>query len=106
MLTSWIYLIIAILFEVSGTTCMKLSEGFTKIVPSVLIFVFYGLCFTFLTFALKRLEVSVAYAVWAGLGTILVALIGIIWFRESATFMKLVSISLIIIGVIGINASQ
>ncbi|MEH2368100.1 DMT family transporter [Nostoc sp.] len=106
MLTSWIYLIIAILFEVSGTTCMKLSEGFTKIVPSVLIFVFYGLCFTFLTFALKKLEVSVAYAVWAGLGTILVALIGIIWFRESATFIKLVSISLIIIGVIGINASQ
>ncbi|MEH2090009.1 DMT family transporter [Nostoc sp.] len=106
MLTSWIYLIIAILFEVSGTTCMKLSEGFTKIVPSVLIFVFYGLCFTFLTFALKRLEVSVAYSVWAGLGTILVALIGIIWFRESATFIKLVSISLIIIGVIGINASQ
>ncbi|MEH2227639.1 DMT family transporter [Nostoc sp.] len=106
MLTSWIYLILAILFEVSGTTCMKLSEGFTKIVPSVLIFVFYGLCFTFLTFALKRLEVSVAYAVWAGLGTILVALIGIIWFRESATFIKLVSISLIIIGVIGINASQ
>lgn len=106
MLTSWIYLIIAILFEVSGTTCMKLSEGFTKIVPSVLIFVFYGLCFTFLTFALKRLEVSVAYSVWAGLGTILVALIGIIWFRESATLIKLVSISLIIIGVIGINASQ
>ncbi|MEH2171685.1 DMT family transporter [Nostoc sp.] len=106
MLTSWIYLIIAILFEVSGTTCMKLSEGFTKIVPSVLIFVFYGLCFTFLTFALKRLEVSVAYSVWAGLGTILVAFIGIIWFRESATFIKLVSISLIIIGVIGINASK
>jgi small multidrug resistance pump len=105
MLTSWIYLIIAILFEVSGTTCMKLSDGFTKIVPSVLIFVFYGLCFTFLTFALKRLEVSVAYSVWAGLGTILVALIGIIWFRESATFIKLVSISLIVIGVIGINAS-
>ncbi|MDZ8261178.1 multidrug efflux SMR transporter [Nostoc sp. ChiQUE01b] len=106
MSTSWIYLILAILFEVSGTTCMKLSQGFTKIVPSVLIFVFYGLCFTFLTFALKRLEVSVAYSVWAGLGTIVIALIGIIWFQESATLIKLVSIALIIIGVIGINASQ
>ncbi|MEH1888850.1 MAG: multidrug efflux SMR transporter [Nostoc sp.] len=105
MLTSWIYLIAAILFEVSGTTCMKLSQGFTRILPSVLIFVFYGLCFTFLTFALKRLEVSVAYSVWAGLGTILIAIIGIIWFRESATLMKLMSIALIIIGVIGINAS-
>ncbi|MHC5937998.1 DMT family transporter [Nostoc sp.] len=106
MSTSWFYLIAAILFEVSGTTCMKLSQGFTKIVPSVLIFVFYGLCFSFLTLALKRLEVSVAYSVWAGLGTILIAIIGIIWFRESATFIKLMSIALIIIGVIGINASQ
>ncbi|MEH2404393.1 MAG: multidrug efflux SMR transporter [Nostoc sp.] len=105
MSTSWIYLIAAILFEVSGTTCMKLSQGFTRILPSVLIFVFYGLCFTFFTFALKRLEVSVAYSVWAGLGTILIAIIGIIWFRESATLIKLMSIALIIIGVIGINAS-
>ncbi|MEH2179738.1 DMT family transporter [Nostoc sp.] len=106
MSISWIYLILAILFEVSGTTCMKLSQGFTKIVPSVLIFVFYGLCFTFLTFALKRLEVSVVYSIWAGLGTILIALVGIIWFQESATLIKLVSIALIIIGIIGINASQ
>ncbi len=97
---------LAILFEVSGTTCMKLSQGFTKIVPSVLIFVFYGLCFTFLNFALKRIEVSVAYSVWAGLGTVLIATIGIVWFRESATLIKLLSISLIIIGVIGINTSQ
>ncbi|MBD2519343.1 multidrug efflux SMR transporter [Nostoc sp. FACHB-973] len=106
MSISWIYLIAAIIFEVSGTICMKLSEGFTKIVPSVLIFVFYGLCLTFLTLALKRIEVSVAYSVWAGLGTILVAMIGMIWFRESATFTKLISISLIIIGVIGINSSR
>ena len=105
MSTSWIYLIAAILFEVSGTTCMKLSQGFTKIGPSILIVVFYGLCFTFLTLALKELEVSVAYSVWAGLGTVLIAIIGIIWFRESATLIKLLSIALIIIGVIGINAS-
>ncbi|MBN3885159.1 MULTISPECIES: DMT family transporter [unclassified Nostoc] len=106
MSISWIYLILAIIFEVSGTTCMKLSQGFTKIVPSVLIFVFYGLCFTFLTFALKRLEVSLAYSVWAGLGTILIAIIGIIWFHESATLIKLLSIAFIIMGVIGINASK
>ncbi|MBE9038788.1 DMT family transporter [aff. Roholtiella sp. LEGE 12411] len=106
MLINWIYLIAAIIFEVSGTTCMKLSQGFTKTVPSVLIFIFYGLCFTFLTLSLKRLEVSVAYSVWAGLGTILVATIGIIWFRESATLIKLVSIALIIVGVIGINSGK
>ena len=105
MSTSWIYLIAAILFEVSGTTCMKLSQGFTKIGPSIFIAVFYVLCFTFLTLALKKLEVSVAYSVWAGLGTVLIAIIGIIWFRESATLIKLISIGLIIMGVIGINAS-
>ncbi|MEH2138107.1 DMT family transporter [Nostoc sp.] len=106
MSSSWIYLIAAILFEVSGTTCMKLSEGFTKLVPSVLIFIFYGLCFSCLTLALKRIEVSVAYSVWAGLGTVLIAMIGIIWFRESATLIKLLSIALIVVGVIGINASK
>jgi small multidrug resistance pump len=106
MSISWIYLIAAILFEVSGTTCMKLSQGFTRLVPSVLIFVFYGLCFSCLTLALKRTEVSVAYSVWAGLGTVLIAIIGIIWFRESATFIKLLSIALIVAGVIGINASE
>ncbi|MEH2164327.1 MAG: multidrug efflux SMR transporter [Nostoc sp.] len=106
MSSSWIYLIAAIIFEVSGTTCMKLSQGFTKLVPSVLIFVFYGLCFSCLTLALKRIEVSVAYSVWAGLGTVLIALIGIIWFRESATIIKLLSIALIVAGVIGINASN
>ncbi len=106
MLISWIYLITAIIFEVSGTTCMKLSEGFTKIVPSILIFVFYGICFTFLTLALKRLEVSVAYAVWSGLGTTLIATIGVIWFRESFTPVKFLSIALIMIGVIGINSGK
>ncbi|MEH1840300.1 MAG: multidrug efflux SMR transporter [Nostoc sp.] len=105
MSTGWIYLIAAILFEVSGTTCMKLSQGFTKVGPSIFIAVFYGLCFAFLTLALKKIEVSVAYSVWAGLGTVLIAIIGIIWFRESATLIKLISIALIIMGVIGINAS-
>ncbi|MBH8574509.1 multidrug efflux SMR transporter [Nostocaceae cyanobacterium CENA369] len=106
MLTSWIYLILAIVFEVSGTTCMKLSEGFTKIIPSILIFVFYGFCFSFLTLSLKRLEISVAYSVWSGLGTTLIASIGMIWFRESISFIKFLSIVLIIIGVIGLNSGE
>ncbi|MCW5314042.1 QacE family quaternary ammonium compound efflux SMR transporter [Nostoc sp. KVJ3] len=106
MSISWIYLIAAILFEVSGTTCMKLSQGFTKLVPSILIFVFYALCLSCLTIALKRIEVSVAYSVWAGLGTVIIAIVGIIWFRESATLIKLSSIALIVVGVIGINASE
>jgi small multidrug resistance pump len=103
---SWVYLILAILFEVSGTTSMKLSEGFTKFWPSVLLFVFYALSFTSLTYALKTLEVSVTYAVWSGLGTIVITLIGIFWFNESASTIKFISIALIIIGVIGLNLSE
>jgi small multidrug resistance pump len=101
----WFYLAGAIAFEVAGTTSMKLSEGFTKLLPSVLIFVFYAASFVALTFALKKIEVSVAYAVWAGVGTSLIAAIGILHFHEAVTVLKLVSILLIVVGVVGLNLS-
>lgn len=101
----WIYLILAIVLEVAGTTNMKLSQGFANIVPSILIFVFYGLSFIFLTMALKKIDVSVAYAIWAGLGTALIAAIGFIYFKEVVTGIKLISIALIVIGVVGLNLS-
>lgn len=103
---SWVYLVVAILFEVAGTTSMKLSDGFSKLWPSVLIFVFYALSFTSLTFAMKRLEVSVTYAVWSGLGTVLISLIGYFWFKDSFNFQKVISIALIVVGVIGLNLSN
>ena len=61
---------------------MKLSEGLTKLVPSILIFVFYGFSFLVFTMALKKIDLSVAYAIWAGTGTALIALIGIAHFKE------------------------
>ena len=100
---TWIYLALAILLEGAGTTCMKLSEGFTKLVPSILLFVFYTLSFGMLTLALKRIDVSVAYAVWSGVGTALIATIGVLWFKEPMTALKLISLALIIIGVVGLN---
>jgi small multidrug resistance pump len=103
---SWIYLLLAIVTEVSGTTCMKVSEGFTRILPSALIFLFYGLSLTFLTLTLKKIEVSVAYAVWSAVGTALIALIGIIWFRETLNLLKVASLALIILGVVGLHLSQ
>ena len=72
----WIYLLSAILLEVSGTMSMKLSEGLTKTIPSILIFIFYGLSLSLLTLALKSIPVSVAYAIWSGIGTALIAVIG------------------------------
>jgi len=102
---TWLYLALAIVLEISGTTCMKLSEGFTRIVPSILLFVFYILSFGMLTLALKRIDVSVAYAIWSGVGTALIATIGVLWFKEPATAIKLVSLGLIILGVVGLNLS-
>ena len=103
MIQSWLYLTGAIFLEIAGTTSMKLSEGFTRIVPSILIFVFYVLSFMALTMALKRIDVSVAYAIWAGVGTALIAIIGVVHFREPLTLIKVVSVGLIIIGVVGLN---
>ena len=101
----WLYLALAIVLEVTGTTSMKLSEGFTKIVPSILMFVFYLASIAALTLALKKIDVSVAYAVWAGLGTALIAVIGIVYFHESATLLKITSILLIVTGVVGLHLS-
>ena len=102
---TWLYLVLAILLEVSGTTCMKSSEGFTRMVPSILLVVFYTLSFGMLTLALNKIDVSVAYAIWSGVGTALIASIGVLWFKEPATAMKLISLGLIIIGVVGLNLS-
>jgi small multidrug resistance pump len=93
----WILLVVAIVLEVVGTTNMKLPEGFSKLVPTVLMLFFYALSIVALTFAVNRLDVSVAYAVWSGMGTALVAVIGIWFFQESLTTTKLIALGLIIV---------
>ena len=104
-MSHWLFLICAIFFEVSGTTCMKISSGFTRILPSILMFIFYGMSFVSLTFAIKKFDVSVAYAVWSGMGTALIATIGILYFKEPLSAMKLFCIAMIIVGVVGLNYS-
>lgn len=84
---------------------MKLSDGFTRPLPSVLIFVFYAASFAVLTLALKKIDISVAYAVWAGVGTALIAIVGILYFKDPISLLKVFSIFLIIAGVIGLNLS-
>lgn len=96
----------AILVEVAGTTCLKLSDGFRRPVPSVLVVVFYLFAFYLLSLALRTIPVGVAYAVWAGAGTILVALVGVFLFREPATILKGASILLIVAGVAGLQWSM
>lgn len=103
---SYLYLAFAIMFEICGTTCMKLSEGFTKPLPSVLIFVFYGISFISFTVALKKIDVSVAYAIWAGLGVALISLIGHFGFDEPMPPVRIAFLTLIAIGVIGLHMSS
>ena len=99
----WLFLALGIVFEVLGTICMKFADGFSKLGPSVLVFVFYAISLVSLIFVLKKMNVSVAYAIWASLGTALIAVIGIIWFKEPVSLVKIVSIILIIIGIIGLE---
>ena len=99
----WIYLLFAILTEVVGTTMMKVSQGLTKLVPSVLMFVMYSVSFVLMALALKKIEVSTAYAIWSGLGTALIAAIGIYWFQESLTPTKVAGTALVIVGVVLLN---
>jgi len=106
MNNAWYFLSGAILFEVAGTTCMKLCKGFTVLTPSVLMFVFYACAFWLNTNAVKVIELSVAYAIWSGVGTALTAAIGILYFKEPATTVKLVSVSLIVIGVMGLHSAS
>ena len=101
----WLYLTLAILSEVAGTTCMKLSAGFTKSIPSALMWLFYGVCFYFLTLTLKKVDVSVAYAIWSGVGTALIATVGVLYFREPMSILKVVGIVAIIGVVVALNMS-
>ncbi len=103
---SWLYLTLAISLEVAGTTAMKISDGFTKTIPSIAMFVFYILSLVALTMALKKFEVSMAYAIWSGLGTALITFVGVFYFKETMSLLKLGSITLIIVGVVGLHLSS
>jgi Membrane transporters of cations and cationic drugs len=101
----WLFLALAVTFEIFATTMMKISTGFTKLLPSLGTFVGYILCFTFFSMALKKIDLGVAYAIWGAVGITVMAAIGIIFFKESMSFLKVVSILLIVLGVIGLNLS-
>jgi small multidrug resistance pump len=103
---AWLLLAVTIGLEVAGTTLMKFSDGFANLVPSVGAFICYGLALVGLTFALKSIELSTAYAIWAGGGTALTALVGILWFGESASALKLVCIALVFVGVVGLQLAS
>ncbi len=100
---AWILLILAILLEVAGTTSMKLSDGFSRVLPSVLIYVFYAASFTVFPFALQAIELSTAYAVWSGLGTTVTAIIGFVYFHDTVNKTKILALTAIVCGCVVLN---
>jgi small multidrug resistance pump len=100
-----LYLSIAILAEVAGTIALKYTDGFTRLAPSTAVVAGYGLSFWMLALVLRELPISLTYAVWAAVGTALIAAIGIVAFGEPATTLKLLSLALIIAGVVGLNVA-
>jgi small multidrug resistance pump len=102
----WIILILAILLEVSGTICLKLSHGMTRPLPILGVIVFYLSTFTLMSFCLKTLEVGTVYAIWSAVGTALIATVGILFFSESFTWIKMAGLGLVITGVILLRVSS
>lgn len=100
---NWLFLGVAIVGEVVATSALKSSEGFTRLTPSVVVLIGYGVAFYFLALALKSIPVGIAYAVWAGLGIVLVAAIAWMFHGQKLDAWALVGMGLIISGVAVLN---
>ncbi|ABS20670.1 DMT family transporter [Bacillus cytotoxicus] len=102
----WLLLLVTIIFEVAGTVAMKLSNGLTKFVPSVFIFVCYGICFSVFAIVVKKIHLSIAYAIWSGLGTLCITIISFCFFKEHISLFQAFCILFIVLGVIGLKVSS
>ena len=99
---SWVILFFAIVFEVAGTLTLKFTNGMTRLWPTVLMFAFYLISLFGLSNAVTRIPVGTAYAVWSGVGTLMVFVMGVVWLREEVTLLRSISAVLVVIGVAGL----
>ena len=100
---NWVYLGIAIVTEVIGTSALKSSESFTRLYPSLIVVIGYGLSFYFLSLTLAGIPIGIAYAVWSGVGIVLLSLIGLVVHGQKLDMAALVGIALIASGVVILN---
>lgn len=98
-----LYLFLAIVLEVVATSALKASESFTRLVPSVIVIVGYAGAFWFLSLTLKTMPVGIAYALWSGVGIVLISLVGWLWFKQSLDWPAVIGMGLIVAGVLTIN---
>ncbi len=100
----YLYLGIAIIAEVIGTSALKASNGFTETLPSIIVVIGYSVAFYFLSLVLKTIPVGIAYAIWSGLGIVLIAVVGLVFFGQKLDVPALIGMFLIIVGVVVMNA--
>ena len=99
----WLLLLLAGIFEVGWALAMKYSEGFTKLVPSIITIVGYILSAIFLAIALKKLPLGTAYAMWTGFGIVGTSVLGIFLFNEKLSLPQVICVLLIVIGIVGLK---
>ena len=100
---AYVYLAIAVIAEVAATSALKASEEFTKLIPSCIVVMGYGVAFYLMTLILRTIPIGITYAMWSGLGIVLVALVGIILYQEVPDVPAVLGMGLIIAGVVIIN---
>lgn len=100
---TFLYLIMAIIFEVIGTAALQASEQFTRPKPLILTALGYMAAFYFLSLVLRTMPVGIAYAIWSGLGVMLITLVGLIWFGQRLDLPAIIGLGLIVVGVAVIN---
>ncbi|MCD0418867.1 MAG: multidrug efflux SMR transporter [Rubrivivax sp.] len=105
-MNAWLMLAGAIGAELAATTALKLSAGFTKLAPSAVVVVGYGLSFWLLGQVLKTMEVGIVYAIWSGAGLAIIALIGIAFLGESVSLTKLAGLGAVLVGVVLLNLAD
>ena len=100
---NYLYLVVAVIAEVVATSALAASHGFTKPMPSLVTVVGYGIAFYLLSLTLRTIPVGIVYAVWSGLGIVLIAAVGAIWFRQSLDLPAVIGLGLILAGVVVVN---
>lgn len=106
MSTAWIFLMLAGLFEICFTIALKFSDGFSKLFPSLMTINFVALSFFCVSQAMKEIPIGTAYAIWAGIGAAGTVGAGIVFFGDSCHIIRLVSIMLIILGIVGLKIAH
>tara|TARA_R110001606_G_scaffold399222_2_gene582412 strand:- start:70183 stop:70512 length:330 start_codon:yes stop_codon:yes gene_type:complete len=100
---TYLYLAIAIIAEVVATSALKASEEFTRLVPSIIVIVGYVIAFYFMTLVLRVMPIGITYAIWSGIGIVLVAVIGFFLYKQTPDTAAIIGMGLIILGVVVIN---